>query len=100
MASPDEQAEAPAEGTAGPAPATGLPSETTGPAGGPERRGRGGSGLQRFFVRLVATGGVIGIGTAVGAILAANKVQGWIIGLVVALVSVLLAAVLWSSKQI
>ena len=68
----------------------------------PARRGerRPGSRVHRLLTRLVATGGVIGIGTAVGAIMAANKVQGWIIGLVVAVVSVLLAAVLWSSRQL
>ena len=58
------------------------------------------SGIERLFVRVIATGGVVGIGVALGAILAANKVQGWIIGLVIALVSVLLSAVLWSSRQL
>ncbi len=57
-------------------------------------------GLERLLVRLVATGGIIGIGVALGAILAASKVQGWIIGLVVAVVSVVLAALLWSSRQL
>jgi hypothetical protein len=65
----------------------------------PSRKRRG-FGVQRLFTRLVATGGVVGIGAALGAILAASKVQGWITGLVIALVSVLLAAVLWSSKQL
>lgn len=51
------------------------------------------------MVRLVATGGVIGIGVGIAAILAANHVQGWIIGLVVSAVSVLLSAILWSSRQ-
>jgi hypothetical protein len=57
-------------------------------------------GLERLVVRVIATGGVIGIGVAIGAILAASKVQGWIIGLVVAIVSVVLSAVLWSSRQL
>lgn len=57
-------------------------------------------GLERLLVRIVATGGVIGIGVALGAILAASKVQGWIIGLVVAAASVVLSAVLWSSRQL
>jgi hypothetical protein len=57
-------------------------------------------GLERVVVRLVATFGVIGIGVALGAILAASKVQGWIIGLVVACVSVVVAGVLWSSRQL
>ena len=58
------------------------------------------TGFERGVVRLIATGGVIGIGVGIAAILAANKVQGWIIGLVVATVSVVLAAVLWSSRQV
>jgi hypothetical protein len=58
------------------------------------------SGLERLVVRVIATGGVVGIGVAIGAIMAASKVQGWIIGLVVAIVSVMLSAVLWSSKQL
>jgi tetrahydromethanopterin S-methyltransferase subunit F len=37
---------------------------------------------------------------ALGAILASSNVQGWIIGLVVAIVSVVLSGVLWSSRQI
>ncbi len=57
-------------------------------------------GFERLLVRLIATGGVIGVGVALGAILAASKVQGWIIGLVVAVVSVMLSATLWSSRQL
>ena len=65
----------------------------------PGRAGRA-SGIERGLVRVIATGGVIGIGVAIAAILAANNVQGWIIGLVVATVSVVLSAVLWSSRQL
>lgn len=57
-------------------------------------------GIERFLVRLVATGGVIGVGVALGAILRSSNVEGWIIGLVVALVSVILSAILWSSRQL
>jgi protein-S-isoprenylcysteine O-methyltransferase Ste14 len=57
-------------------------------------------GIERVLVRLIATGGVIGIGVALGAILTSNKVQGWIIGLVVAVVSIALSAMLWSSRQL
>ena len=64
------------------------------------RRGRRRLGIERVLMRLVATGGIVGIGVALGAILASSNVQGWIIGLVVALVSVILSAVLWSSRQI
>jgi len=57
-------------------------------------------GLERLLVRLVATCGIVGIGVALGAILASSNVHGWIIGLVVALVSVVLSAILWSSRQL
>jgi hypothetical protein len=56
--------------------------------------------FESALVRLIATAGVIGIGTAVGAILAANEVAGWITGLVVSAVSVVLAAVLWRSRRL
>jgi protein-S-isoprenylcysteine O-methyltransferase Ste14 len=65
----------------------------------PQRRGRR-LIVERVFIRLVATGGIVGIGVALGAILSSNKVAGWIIGLVIALVSVVLAALLWSSRQL
>ena len=55
---------------------------------------------ESIFVRLVATLGVVGIGTAIGALLTANDIAGWITGLVVSLLSVLLAAVLWRSRQL
>jgi len=57
-------------------------------------------GIERLLVRLVATSGVVGIGVALGAILVSSKVQGWITGLVVAVVSVVLSAILWSSRQV
>jgi hypothetical protein len=49
-------------------------------------------------VRIIATAGVIGIGTAIGAALVSGHVAGWIVGLVVATVSVVLAALLWRSR--
>lgn len=58
------------------------------------------SALERVFVRLVATAGIVGIGVGLGAVLSSSKVQGWIVGLVVALVTVVLAALLWSSRQL
>ena len=51
-------------------------------------------------MRLVATGGIIGIGVALGAILVGQDVAGWIVGLVISLTSVILAALLWSSRQL
>lgn len=64
------------------------------------RRGLRRYRAERVLMRLVATGGIIGIGVALGAILASSNVQGWIIGLVVAVISVLLSGLLWSSRQI
>lgn len=64
----------------------------------PERRER--PPLESAFVRAVATGGVLGIGVALGAILVSQNVAGWIVGLVVALVSVTLSAILWSSRRL
>ncbi|PZS06753.1 MAG: hypothetical protein DLM64_15945 [Solirubrobacterales bacterium] len=63
-------------------------------------RGRRRLGAERVLVRVVATCGIVGIGVALGAILVSSKVQGWITGLVVAIISVVLSAVLWSSRQL
>jgi hypothetical protein len=57
-------------------------------------------GIERILVRLVATCGIVGIGVALGAILVSSSVRGWVTGLVVALVSVVLSAILWSSRQV
>jgi uncharacterized membrane protein len=56
--------------------------------------------LERGSMRVVATGGIIGIATVVGAVLVGQDVAGWIVGLVVGLTSVVLAALLWSSRQL
>jgi hypothetical protein len=56
--------------------------------------------VERGFMRLIATGGIVGLCTAIGAILVSQDVAGWIVGLVVSLVSVVLAAMLWSSRQL
>ena len=87
-------------------PETAAPDKQTSPRPGegggsmlPRRRKRR-SALERVFTRLVATGGIVGIGVLLGAILTSNKVGGWIIGLVVAVVSVVLAAILWSSREL
>jgi hypothetical protein len=61
----------------------------------PERRT-----FESVFARLVATAGIVGIGTAIGAILVAVNAAGWIAGLVVSIVTVVLAAVLWRSRQL
>ena len=56
--------------------------------------------VESVFMRLVATAGVVGLGVLIGAILVSADVKGWIVGLVVALVIVVLAALLWSSRQL
>jgi hypothetical protein len=56
--------------------------------------------VERGFMRLVATAGIIGVAVALGAILVSQDVAGWIGGLVIGVISVVLAALLWSSRQL
>jgi hypothetical protein len=56
--------------------------------------------VERGAMRLIATGGIIGIAVALGAILVGQDVAGWIVGLVIGLTTVILAALLWSSRQL
>jgi hypothetical protein len=58
------------------------------------------SGIERGAMRAVATGGIVGVGVLLGAVLVSQDVAGWIVGLVVSLVSILLAGLLWSSRQL
>jgi hypothetical protein len=58
------------------------------------------SRVERGAMRLIATGGVIGIAVILGAVLVGQDVDGWIVGLAVGLTSVILAALLWSSRQL
>ena len=78
---------------------TPQPSERSG-AGSflPDRPDR--SGSESVFARLIATAGIVGIGTALGAIVEAVGAAGWVVGLVVSLVSVVLAAILWRSRRL
>jgi hypothetical protein len=55
---------------------------------------------ESILVRVVATAGVIGIGTAVGAILSAQNFAGWTVSLVVSILCVTLAAILWRSRRL
>lgn len=55
---------------------------------------------ETVFMRVVATAGVVGICVAIAAILGSQDVEAWIIGLVISLVSVVLAAGLWSSREL
>jgi hypothetical protein len=77
------------------------------PAPRPERpqgmvpgRARRGTEVERVSMRVLATGGIIGIDVILGAVLVDQAVDGWIVGLVVGVTSVILAAVLWSSRQL
>lgn len=56
--------------------------------------------VERGLVRVIATCGIIAIGTALAAILGSQDVSAWIIGLVVSATSVVLAGLLWSSRQL
>jgi hypothetical protein len=56
--------------------------------------------VERGSMRVLATGGIIGIGVILGAVLVSQEVAGWVVGLVVSLTSVILAALLWSSRQL
>lgn len=56
--------------------------------------------FERLIVRLIATAGVVGIGVAIAAIMVSSKSQGWVIGLVVSIVTVFLSGLLWSSRQL
>ena len=56
--------------------------------------------LERGTMRLIATGGIVGIAVVLGAVLVGQDVAGWIVGLVIGLTTVILAALLWSSRQL
>jgi hypothetical protein len=58
------------------------------------------TGVERGAMRTIATGGIIAIGVLLGAVLVGQDVAGWIVGLAVSGVSILLAALLWSSRQL
>jgi hypothetical protein len=65
----------------------------------PAREGRR-FGLERGLARLIATCGVVGIGVAIAAIMVSSGSKGWLVGLVVSIVSVVLSAILWSSQRL
>ena len=56
--------------------------------------------LEAPLMRLVATAGIVAIGVVIAAIMASQDSSGWLIGLVVSIVSVALAAILWSSQRL
>jgi hypothetical protein len=57
-------------------------------------------GVQSAFGRIIATGGIVGIGTGAAAIMGSQDVDAWIIGIVVSGLSVVLAAVAWSARSL
>ena len=56
--------------------------------------------LEAPLMRVVATAGIVAIAVAVAAIMSSQDSQGWLIGLVVSLLSLVLAALLWSSRRL
>jgi hypothetical protein len=64
------------------------------------RRSRPRPYFESAFVRVIATCGIVGICVAVAAIMGTQDVAAWIIGLVISVASVVLAAVLWSSRTL
>jgi hypothetical protein len=74
-----------------------APAERAGPMI-PNRRKR--LPLETPLMRVVATAGIIGIAVVIGAIMTSQDSGGWLVGLVVSIVSLVLAAVLWSSRRL
>jgi hypothetical protein len=56
--------------------------------------------LEAPLMRGVATAGIVGIAVVIAAIMSSQGSQGWQIGLVVSIASLVLAAVLWSSRRL
>jgi hypothetical protein len=86
--------------SSGTAPRTAESARRERPQGMIPARSRRRTKLERGSMRVLATGGIIGLATVLGAVLASQNVDGWIVGLAVGLTSVILAALLWSSRQL
>jgi hypothetical protein len=56
--------------------------------------------LEAPLMRVVATAGIVGIAVVVAAIMDSQDSPGWLIGLATSIVSLVLAAVLWSSRRL
>jgi hypothetical protein len=52
------------------------------------------------IMRVVATAGIVGIAVVTAAIMGSQDSAGWLIGLTASLVSIVLAAVMWSSVRV
>jgi len=100
MVGPDTRSERhPNEVSAGPSSTSGRSSGGAAQGMIPGRARRR-TAIERVSMRVLATGGIIGLATILGAILVSQNVAGWIVGLAVGLTSVVLAALLWSSRQL
>jgi len=97
---PPDELQAPAPHDLPPDAAPPEPGRHERPQGMLPGRERRRSVIERGFVRVIATGGIIGIATLLGAVLVSQDIAGWIVGLAVGLSSVTLAALLWSSRQL
>jgi hypothetical protein len=64
----------------------------------PDRRKR--LPLEAPLMRVVASAGIAGIAVVVAAIMGSQGSEPWLIGLVASLISLILAAVLWSSRRL
>ncbi len=64
----------------------------------PNRRKR--MPLEAPLMRLVATAGIVAIAVVVAAIMGSQDSQSWLVGLVASIVSLVLAALLWSSRRL
>ena len=53
---------------------------------------------ERFSLKVLATAGIVGIAVALGAILVASDVDGWLTGLIVGAASLALDALMRSSQ--
>jgi hypothetical protein len=56
--------------------------------------------LEAPLMRGVATAGIVGVAVVIAAIMSSQGSEGWLIGLVVSIASLVLAAVLWSSRRL
>jgi hypothetical protein len=56
--------------------------------------------LEAPLMRTVASAGIVGIAVVIAAIMSSQHSAGWLIGLVTSVVSLLLAALLWSSRRL
>ena len=56
--------------------------------------------LEAPLMRAVASAGIVGITVAIAAIMGSQGSAAWLIGLVVSTTSLVLAAVLWSSRRL